>query len=389
MLYIPQKIQNIINTLTLNGFEAYIVGGCVRDMLLGKAPHDFDITTSATPQEIISLFKKTVPTGIKHGTVTVVSNGEPTEITTFRTDGTYSDCRRPDSVIFVQSLKEDLARRDFTVNALAYNDNVGLQDFFGGRYDLENRILRTVGKAERRFIEDALRILRLFRFSSVLDFQIENETLNSALKSVPLLESISRERIFTELFKSICGQNPSAMLPLTESGALKFLGFKKSPDYSKIKRLNSNANLAFFSFLYLSDCSTERTLSLLKCSNRLKLYCKGLETLLKMPPAADKKQLKEMLNLTSSEMVFDYLLFSSAVLERNTIQSSKMLKEIMDLKEPYKISDLEIDGQELKKIGITGVKAGVTLELLRQAVTDCPDNNKKSILIDKAKQINS
>lgn len=389
MLYIPQKIQNIINTLTANGFEAYIVGGCVRDMLLGKEPHDFDVTTSATPNEIISLFEKTVPTGIKHGTVTVISNGEPIEVTTFRTDGVYSDCRRPDSVIFVRSLKEDLARRDFTINALAYNENVGLQDFFCGKQDLENRVLRAVGKAECRFKEDALRILRLFRFSSVLGFEIEKETLESAVKSANLLESISHERIFTELIKTVCGQNPSAMLPLIESGAIEFLGVKKSPNFTKIAKLNNNENLAFFTFLYLSDCDVEKTLCMLKCSNRLKLYCNKLATLLQMPVAVNKQQLKEMLNKASPEIVSDYLLLLKEVFEKNTKELEKMLKEIIDFKEPYKISDLEINGKELEKIGITGVKLGDTLERLRQAVTECPFLNIKSKLIEKAKEINS
>ncbi len=182
MFKIPQNALLVINRLTQNGYKAYIVGGCVRDILLDKTPHDFDITTNAKPNEIISLFEKTVPTGIKHGTVTVILRDEPIEVTTFRTDRDYTDNRRPDNVTFVDDLKEDLARRDFTVNALAYNKTEGLKDFFGGQDDLQNKILRAVGNPEKRFREDALRILRLFRFASTLGFSIEEQTLNDAIK---------------------------------------------------------------------------------------------------------------------------------------------------------------------------------------------------------------
>ena len=184
---IPQPASQIIKTLSAHGYEAYVVGGCVRDMLMDITPHDYEITTSASPEIILSLFEKTVPTGIKHGTVTVINSGFAAEVTTYRTDGEYSDHRRPERVTFVKSLKEDLARRDFTVNAIAYNENEGIKDFFGGREDIINKILRAVGEPKKRFCEDALRILRLFRFASVLEFTPEEATLKNALKCAPLL----------------------------------------------------------------------------------------------------------------------------------------------------------------------------------------------------------
>ena len=150
MLFIPPEIQFIIDTLNKNGFEAYLVGGCVRDMLMGIPPHDYDITTSAPPEIILTLFEKTVPTGIKHGTVTVINSGIAAEVTTYRADGDYADHRRPMSVTFVKSLKEDLARRDFTVNAIAYNEKEGIKDFFGGIEDINKKILRAVGDPEKR-----------------------------------------------------------------------------------------------------------------------------------------------------------------------------------------------------------------------------------------------
>ena len=222
MLKIPEKIKFVLRTLTQNGYEAYIVGGCVRDSLLGITPSDYDVTTSAKPEEILGLFDKTVPTGLKHGTVTVIIENEPIEVTTFRTEGEYKDFRHPQNVEFVTDLREDLSRRDFTVNAVAYNETVGLVDLFGGLSDLENKILRSVGDSDKRFKEDALRILRLFRFASQLEFTPEEKTLKSALKLQNGLKNISKERIFSEIVKAVNGKNPKAILPLINSGGLEF-----------------------------------------------------------------------------------------------------------------------------------------------------------------------
>ena len=192
---IPSKIEYVLSVLHNAGHKAYIVGGCVRDLLCGKEPHDFDITTSALPQEVSALFEKTVETGIKHGTVTVIIDRTPIEVTTFRTEGAYINHRRPDSVSFVSAVDEDLSRRDFTVNAMCYNHSEGLIDLFGGKADIENRILRAVGEPKARFCEDALRILRLFRFAATLGFSIEEKTLSAAIECAPFLKSISAERI--------------------------------------------------------------------------------------------------------------------------------------------------------------------------------------------------
>ncbi|MCQ2490576.1 MAG: HD domain-containing protein [Ruminococcus sp.] len=196
-----------LNKLEAAGFEAYIVGGCVRDMLLGRTVNDWDITSSALPEQIMSVFSelKVIPTGLKHGTVTAVRSGVPFEITTFRVDGSYSDSRRPDSVRFTSSLEEDLARRDFTINAMAMDVRGELYDPFGGRNDLQARLIRAVGEPERRFGEDALRILRAVRFASVLGFSIEKQTAAAALELRGLLDNISRERCRDELSKMIMG----------------------------------------------------------------------------------------------------------------------------------------------------------------------------------------
>lgn len=201
---IPENVKNLITALEECGYRAYAVGGCVRDSLQGKAPKDWDICTSARPEQVKEVFKndKVFDTGIKHGAVTLVRK-ESYEITTFRTDGEYSDCRRPESVKFIGSVEQDLARRDFTVNAMAYNPREGLIDPFGGRYDLEKKILRTVGEPEKRFSEDALRIMRGLRFSVSLGFEIEEETAAAMLSHRELLKNVSAERVCAELMKTL------------------------------------------------------------------------------------------------------------------------------------------------------------------------------------------
>ncbi len=204
---VPNGVFSILERLENAGFEAYIVGGCVRDVLLGRTPSDFDVTTSARPEETEKVFEglRTVETGIKHGTVTVISDGEPYEITTFRADGEYTDGRHPESVSYSDSLETDLARRDFTVNAMAYSPKRGLVDIFGGREDLKNGVLRAVGEPDKRFTEDALRILRALRFAATYGFEVEQKTAISAKKLAGRISLLSGERVFSELKKLLMG----------------------------------------------------------------------------------------------------------------------------------------------------------------------------------------
>lgn len=205
---LPKPVSSAIEKLNQAGYEAYIVGGCVRDALRGAVPSDYDLTTSAMPTETEEVFSeyRIIETGLKHGTVTVLADGEPLEITTFRVDGEYEDHRRPKEVSFTRSLSEDLARRDFTVNAMAYSPESGLVDIFGGREDLKNGIIRAVGDPDKRFDEDALRILRAMRFASVLDFRIEEKTGLSMISHAELLSDVSAERINIELSKLLLGK---------------------------------------------------------------------------------------------------------------------------------------------------------------------------------------
>lgn len=383
MLFLPSDTEYIIETLQKNGYEAFAVGGCVRDMLNGDTPHDFDITTSAEPETVMSLFEKTVPTGIKHGTVTVIINGVPNEVTTYRTDGEYRDHRRPDSVIFVKSLREDLARRDFTVNAMAYNKKDGLKDFFGGKQDIQNRILRAVGEPGRRFYEDALRILRLFRFSSVLGFDIEENTLKAALEYAPTLKSVSAERIYSELLKTLCGKNPAALKPLTDIGGLGFLGVNTSPDYGILPLLGS-ADTKLFAFLYSGGAEVSPALDFLKVPNKTKKAAQDMLTLLNMPFPKTKPEIKEMLYLTSYSSAENYFDYRSAY-GKDCAAARDMLTEIIKNGEPYRISDLKIGGRDLKKCGISGRAIGETLEKLRRSVLKNPELNTRSELIKAVK----
>lgn len=220
-IQLPEKVNTIIETLQSHGYEAYAVGGCVRDSLLGRTPGDWDITTSAMPEETKTLFSHTFDTGIEHGTVTVLLDREGFEVTTYRIDGKYEDSRHPSEVTFTRSLKEDLLRRDFTINAMAYNETSGLVDEFGGLKDLKARKIKCVGDAHARFSEDALRILRGVRFAAQLGFEIEEDTREGMRELAPTLANISAERIQVELVKMLTSDRPDLLRDAYELGITK------------------------------------------------------------------------------------------------------------------------------------------------------------------------
>ncbi len=366
MFKIPSNVSFVIENLIKNGHKAYLVGGCVRDMLMGKAPTDFDVTTSAFPSEVISLFKKTIPTGIKHGTVTVMVNSTPIEVTTFRTETGYSDSRHPDGVNFVRNLAQDLCRRDFTINAMAYNQNEGLIDLYGGMADIENKILRTVGDAKTRFTEDALRILRLFRFAATLGFSIEQDTKAAALECGHLLENVSRERIFVELKKAVTGDNFKVFEDLISSGSLNFINFTKTPDFEKI-----NTQKDPLVRLYLSI--TTDTLMHFHPSNKEREFFTTFDTLSKLPAPETDRDIKEMLNTCDCDIL-------KAFFEYKGLDTT-LIDKVLHSKEPYKISHLKIDGKTLLELGYKGEKIGEILEHLRKSVISDPKKNTKEKLL--------
>lgn len=217
-IQLPDKVNRIIEILMAAGFEAYAVGGCVRDSVMGRVPNDWDITTSAKPEEVKKLFPRTIDTGIKHGTVTVMLDKEGFEVTTYRIDGDYEDGRHPKEVTFTACLEEDLKRRDFTINAMAYNEQDGLVDIFGGMRDIQQGVIRCVGDAQERFTEDALRMLRAVRFSAQLGYQIEGSTKDAIRKLAPNMKLISAERIQAELVKLVVSPHPDYLRTAYETG---------------------------------------------------------------------------------------------------------------------------------------------------------------------------
>ena len=233
---VPKEVQEIISVLQEHGHDAYAVGGCVRDSLLGRAPADWDITTSAKPMEVKSLFRRTVDTGIQHGTVTVMFGKEGFEVTTYRIDGEYEDGRHPKEVTFTGEVREDLRRRDFTINAMAYNDKEGLLDLFGGIDDLNKKVIRCVGNPEERFTEDALRIMRAVRFAGQLGFSIEEKTKQAASKLASNLEKISAERIETEIRKLLLSNHPELLRTAYELGITEVV----LPEFDAIMQTEQN-----------------------------------------------------------------------------------------------------------------------------------------------------
>lgn len=223
MIRLPEKVAYIIRTIQSAGYEAYAVGGCIRDSILGRIPDDWDITTSAKPEEIKRLFGRTIDTGIQHGTVTVMLEKEGFEVTTYRIDGVYEDSRHPKEVTFTANLTEDLQRRDFTINAMAYNDEIGLVDVFGGMEDIERGIVRCVGDARERLTEDALRIMRAVRFSAQLGYRIEEGTVQAIRELAPTLQNISAERIRTELVKLVISPHPEYLKDAYEMGITRVI----------------------------------------------------------------------------------------------------------------------------------------------------------------------
>lgn len=233
---LPTYVTCVMDVLSRAGYHGYLVGGSLRDLLRGVTPHDFDITTDALPEEMLEIFRdfRVIPTGLAHGTLTVMSEGHPIEVTTHRVDGTYTDARHPESVSFTRKLTGDLSRRDFTVNAMAWNKESGLVDLFGGQEDLKNGVLRTVGDPDTRFSEDALRILRLFRFCAQLNFDIEKDTLQGAARTASGLERISVERVFSEITRLLEASNAEKGL-----GALFAAGCEKYAFFDTVTGVNS------------------------------------------------------------------------------------------------------------------------------------------------------
>lgn len=384
MFELPKYVTNMLDTLHDAGYEAYVVGGAVRDMLLGDTPNDFDIATSCHPTKLTLLFEKTVETGIKHGTVTVLDGNNAVEITTFRQDIGYSDYRKPDGVNFISNLSDDLKRRDFTVNAMAFSNETGLIDNFGGQSDIKNRIIKAVGNPDKRFKEDALRILRAFRFSAMLNFNIDKGTFSSAINNSHLLSKISRERIFSELSKVLVSNTPQKIEPLINCGALSFLGISFANDLNILSRIPNRLDMRFFAFCLLTKTNIQNLCKELKTGKVLYKYCEVLNTLWKRNFPTDQIKIKEALSISNETLLKDYFEIEKQINNVSLDHAVCLLDNIISKGEPYLIRHLAVSGDDILALGYKDTDVGKTLNKLLEIVIGDPSKNDKNTLINIA-----
>ena len=436
---LPRDVSKIISALEDHGFEAFAVGGCVRDVILGREPEDWDITTSAKPEEIKAIYSRTIDTGIEHGTVKVMLGREGYEVTTYRIDGKYSDNRHPDKVEFTASLEEDLKRRDFTINAMAYNESRGLVDMFGGMEDLQGKIIRCVGDPKERFEEDALRMFRAVRFSAQLGFDIEEGTADAIMDLHDNLKTISAERIQTELVKLIVSDHPERIrdcyhLGITAAVLPEFDAMMLTPQHHihhiynvgehTIKVMENVAPTKVMRLTaLLHDIAKPETITRdeagdthfkghpLKGAEKAKSVLRRLkfdndtihkvETLIKWhddrPPAKDVN-IRKILNRIGEEL-FPMLLdikYGDIMGQSEYMRAEKLsaleeyrkcFNRIIDRKQCFTIKDLAVDGHDLMDIGIpAGVELGKKLSKLLDIVLEDPEKNEKDILLSYIKK---
>ncbi len=432
-IQLPEKVKVVIQTLEAAGYEAYAVGGCVRDSVLGRIPADWDITTSALPEQVKELFHRTIDTGIEHGTVTVMMDKEGFEVTTYRVDGEYRDHRHPEQVNFTGELKEDLRRRDFTINAMAYNDRCGMVDAFGGIEDLKHGVIRCVGVARERFEEDALRILRAVRFAAQLGFEIEKETADAARALAGNLKDISAERIQTELVKLLVSPHPEMLRTAYELGitrvvlpefdvmmetpqhhphhmysvgehTLKALEFT---DPEKVLRLSVlfhdfgkpqtrttvDGVDHFHGHANVSAQETVRIMRRLKFDNATMDQVKRIVLYHDARPQPDERQIRRLLH-RAGEDIFPGLfqVMGADILAQSEYRKIEKLvnlervhqvyDEILKRKDCISLKNLQVTGKDLIAAGMEpGKKIGEILNQMLEDVLETPEHNEREYLL--------
>ena len=440
-IQLPEKVNQVITTLEENGYEAYAVGGCVRDSLLGRTPEDWDITTSASPQETKALFERTFDTGIEHGTVTVLLGKEGFEVTTYRIDGDYEDNRHPKEVQFTRSLAEDLKRRDFTINAMAYSSQNGLVDLFGGTKDLEAGIIRCVGASRERFSEDALRILRAVRFSAQLGFSIDKETEEGIQVLAPNLRHISAERIQVELIKLLVSGHPEKIKDAYRLGITEII----MPEFDAMMRTEQETphhcyNVGEHTVCALTKVSAEKILRLTmlfhdigkpqkktvdedgrahfkghapvseemarEIMRRLKFDNDTLRKVAKlvyyhdyrMPASA--KNVRRAMHKIGEELFSYYMKIRRADTDaqseyhreeklENLHAIEKLYDEILEKEQCVSLKDLAVTGKDLLEAGVErGPRIGEVLDELLGCVIEEPEMNRREVLLERIKQNN-
>lgn len=439
-MYLDKRVVRALDLLTEAGFAAYLVGGCVRDYIMGNAAHDFDITTDARPEQIKAIFQSytTLDFGMQHGTITVVLAGLSIEITTFRIDGEYLDKRRPAQVVFSDSLEADLSRRDFTINAIAYNTRDGFQDFFGGSVDINNKLIRAVGQADKRFAEDALRILRGLRFAAVLGFAIERETARAMFANKELLKNISVERIFVEFKKLLCGQQAAGILnefieifAVIIPELLPMKGFAQHNPYHSydvlthtlkaVSNVDSQAHLRlaalfhdigkpatftrgadgighFYGHMNVSTNLTEAILTRLHADNETK---KKVVTLVKYHDTqiiAEEKYVKRWLHKLGIVTFNDLLALKKGDMigQKGNINDprlagllelERLAQQVVATGEAFNLKSLAVSGHELLELGIPqGQQLGIILNRLLELVIEGELVNRREELIKYVKE---
>lgn len=434
---LPKTVRQAIERLEACGFEAYAVGGCVRDSILGRTPNDWDITTSAHPRQTAEVFHdaRTVETGIQHGTLTVILNGEPLEITTYRRDGAYADNRHPESVTFSNHIEDDLCRRDFTVNAMAYHPKRGLVDLYGGQSDLARGVIACVGDAETRFCEDGLRILRALRFASVLDFSLEEHTAAAVRSCRGLLQNIAAERIREELCKLICGRGAAHILreyaeviaqPIPELSAC--IGFAQNTKYHcydvyehmlRALQANEGADLITRLSILLHDvgkplCYTEDengghfkghgevgvglTENILR---RLRFDNATTEAVLQLiayhdrPLLAERKAVKRLMQKMTDENITRLLelqrcdriahAIEYATPSEALVEIPRIMRELREEEACLSLRTLAVNGKDLMALGVpAGKQLGALLQTLLDEVVEERLPNDRDVLLNAA-----
>ena len=436
---LPEKVNYIISQLEAAGFEAYVVGGCVRDSVLGRTPDDWDITTSALPFQVKEIFDRTIDTGIQHGTVTVMLNRQGFEVTTYRIDGEYGDSRHPNEVKFTASLTEDLKRRDFTINAMAYSHRNGLIDEFGGQDDLSKGIIRCVGDARERFTEDALRIMRAVRFSAQLGFSIEDRTAGAITELAGRLGNISAERIQTELVKLLVSQNPDyvrtmydlgitrvilpelddafetlqnnphhmytvgehimhCLLNVRDDKALRLAALLHDIGKPRTRTTDEKGIDHFHGHVELSEEMAVKILRRLKFDNdtvsRVSKYIRYHDYSIEPSHMAVRRAaskigedcFEQVLEIKRADILAQSFYMRDEKLERLS-EITALYNEIKEKNQCISLKTLAIDGRDLIALGIpAGRKIGEILNALLDDVLQCPEHNSRAYLLEAAEK---
>ena len=381
-ILLPDYVKTVIFAIESAGFEAYAVGGAVRDLLLGRTPCDYDVASSAPPEEIHRVFPHVADTGLAFGTVTVVLEGHALEVTRYRTESGYGDARHPDEVAPARDITEDLSRRDFTVNAMACHPRRGLLDPFGGREDLERRCIRAVGDPAVRFREDALRILRAFRFCSQLDFSLEPATREAALSLCPALARVSAERVASEVEKTLMGRRPEQLSELLAAGGLLPFGLPQAKEkLSSFSLLPEDITIRFAALCFACGVPAEEACRILKRSKERRRSAEALLASWQAPLPRSRGQIKRLLSPLRPELWAPSLLARGVLTGEDTAPAAALAEDILEKKEPYRLCDLAVSGDDLKEHGVSGRKTGCVLEALLCRVTDDPSLNRRETLL--------